>query len=63
MIRLLQGREKEAWDAYQEAFDLDPRQKQLEDHIGDLEKTLEKHPDRADLLNEALRRLHERSNQ
>jgi tetratricopeptide (TPR) repeat protein len=57
MVRLLQGKEKEAWTAYQEGFDLDPRMQQIEDHLQDLEKATGKYPERAELLQTAMQRL------
>ncbi len=62
MVRLLQGHAKNGWNAYQEAFDLDPRMQQIEDHLQDLDTAIEKYPDRADLLKEAVSRLEARLN-
>lgn len=62
MVRLLQGREKEGWSAYQEAFDLDPRMGQIEDHLQDLDKAAVKYPQKAALINQAIERLEERLN-
>ena len=50
MIRLLQGQDKEATQAYQDAADLDPHGKQIEDHLDDLTVAAEKHPDCAAAL-------------
>ncbi|HEX2912350.1 MAG TPA: tetratricopeptide repeat protein [Chloroflexia bacterium] len=57
MVRLLQGNEKAAWEAYQEANDLDPYGRQIEDHLKDLTAAQEKYPDKATLLQEAYDRL------
>ena len=57
MVYLLQGREKEAAAAYVEAYDLDPKGQQIEDHIGDLQTALQKYPDKANLLNRQITEL------
>lgn len=61
MVNLLLGKEKAATEAYQEAFDLDPRLRQIEDHISDLEKASEKYPERAELLQKQIETLREQA--
>lgn len=60
MVRLIQDKPEKAWEAYQDAADLDPHGSQIEDHLEDLEKAKERYPDRAALLDEAIQRLNER---
>ncbi len=60
MVRLLQDKPKESALAYQDAADLDPSGKQIEDHLDDLVTALEKHPGQATALNRQIVQLQER---
>jgi Flp pilus assembly protein TadD len=57
MVRLLQGNEAKAWEAYEEATELDPRGSQISDHLQDLEKAKELHPEQAAILSQAAEKL------
>jgi tetratricopeptide (TPR) repeat protein len=57
MVRLISGKEDAGWDAYDEAEELDPNYTQVEDHIEDLQKAVERYPEAALLLNQAVARL------
>lgn len=57
MIRLIMGKEEDAWQAYDDAEELDPNYTQVEDHLEDLTKIVERYPDAAPLLNQAIERL------
>jgi tetratricopeptide (TPR) repeat protein len=61
MVRLVQGKEKEGWQAYEDAFELDPRGTQIEEHLDDLQAAKERHPEVLALLEESERRLLERA--
>ncbi len=61
MVRLVQGKQKEGWQAYEDAFELDPRGTQIEEHLEDLEAAKERHPEALALLEEAEKRLLERA--
>ncbi len=60
LVRVLQGKEEKAWEAYQDAADLDPRATQVEDHLADLEQAKQRFPDKVALLDEAIKRLNDR---
>jgi superkiller protein 3 len=57
MVRLVQGKEKEAWQAYEDAFELDPRGTQIEEHLEDLQAAKERYPEAQVLLVESEKRL------
>lgn len=57
LVRLIQGKDDKAWEAYEEAEELDPHGSQIEDHLQDLEQAKTLHPDRITLLDEAIERL------
>jgi Flp pilus assembly protein TadD len=57
MVRLIQGKEDKAWDAYDEAEELDPHYTQVEDHLEDLQKALERYPEAHPLLSQAIERF------
>ncbi len=61
MVRLVQGKEKEGWQAYEDAEELDRNGNQIEEHLTDLNAALELHPEAAPLLNTAIARLLERA--
>jgi len=59
LVRLLEGQEDKAWEAYQDAIDLDPQGSQIEDHLADLEQAKTRYPAQVALLNQAIERLNE----
>jgi len=61
MVRLVQGKEKEGWQSYEDAEELDPHGNQIEEHLPDLYSAVELHPEAAPLLNTSIERLLERA--
>ena len=60
MVRLLQDKPEAAWEAYDEAAELDPNGAQIEDHLEDLQKAYQQYPDHATLLDGAVEKLQAR---
>ncbi len=60
MVRLLQDKPDAAWEAYDEAAELDPNGAQIEDHLADLQKAYQQYPDHAVLLDRAVEKLQAR---
>jgi tetratricopeptide (TPR) repeat protein len=60
MVQLLRGKEKEGWQAYDDAADLDPYGSQIADHLSDLKTAIDRYPKAASLVAEAQRKLLER---
>jgi tetratricopeptide (TPR) repeat protein len=61
MVYLLQEKEEAAWQAYQDAADLDPHGSQIEDHLEDLESARLRYPQAVSKLDEVEQRLRDQA--
>jgi|GEM_PF-2052355 len=61
MVQLLLGKEKEGWQAYEDAADLDPYGLQIAEHLGDLKAAIDHYPKATSLVAAAQRKLIERA--
>ena len=61
MIKLLLGKEKEAWQAYEDAAEMDPNGNQISEHLADLKTAQARFPESKSLLIIGERKMKERA--